>query len=102
VGGVPREWPLLAIFLSVLLDASTTTLGLALGLGEAGPVASRIIYALGPLYWLLEAGALLGLYYVILRCTRLPPGPASAVVILGPWVAGWHNAGLIARVVLGG
>lgn len=47
------------IFLSVILDAVSTHLGLWLGLGENGPLASRILPLLGPAYWLLELTVLL-------------------------------------------
>lgn len=37
--------------LASMLDAASTTMGLALGLQELGPVASGMLEALGPLYW---------------------------------------------------
>ena len=92
---------MLFMLASTLLDAATTSLGLALGLPEAGPLASRLLPPLGPLYWPLQQLALQLLY-------RLPerrlgdPGLAEAIAALGPWAAGWHNLGLILRVAAGG
>jgi uncharacterized membrane protein len=92
----------LILFLAVLLDASTTTIGLAMGLGEAGPLASRLLSVLGLGYWLLELTVLLFIYYLIRRIARLPAEYAILASTAGPWTAGWHNMGLVLRVVLGG
>ncbi len=91
--------PRLTIVVAVLLDAATTTLGLGLGVPEAGPLASRLLPLLGPLYWVFQLTLLLGLYR-LLR-TRLPPDWAATIAALGPWAAGWHNAGLLLRGAFG-
>ena len=82
------------VVLAVLVDTASTILGLSLGLGEAGPVASRLLPLMGPLYWPLEAAVLYGLYR-LLRRAGVPRGLASALAALGPWLAGWANLGLL-------
>ena len=90
--------PRLLIFLSVLLDAATTTTGLALGLAENGPIASRLLPSLGTLYWLLELTLLLILYY-IMRHAGLPEDHVALATAIGPWTAGWSNLGAVLRHV---
>ena len=87
----------LLVFLSVALDASSTILGLGLGLSENGPLASRLLAVLGLGYWLLEAAVLYGLY-LLLRL-RLPREWAALAAAAGPWLAGWHNLGLAMRLL---
>ena len=90
--------PRLLIFLSVLLDAATTTTGLALGMAENGPIASRLLPVLGALYWLLELLVVYVLYSVLARL-GLPGDVAAAASIAGPWLAGWSNLGVVLRHV---
>ena len=85
------------VALAVLLDAVTTTIGLSLGLLESGPVASRLLPILGPLYWPLQLAILLFLY-LALESTRYTRG-LGFTVGLGPWVAGWLNLYAIAGVL---
>lgn len=87
------------IFLSVILDAASTHLGLALGLAENGPIASRLLPSLGTLYWLLELTILLVLYYTVRRCAKLPSDYAVLAAVAGPWLAGWSNLGMVLRHV---
>ena len=86
----------LLIFLSVLLDAATTTTGLALGMAENGPVASMLLPSLGALYWLLELLVVYALYSMLARL-GLPGDVAAAASIAGPWLAGWSNLGVVLR-----
>lgn len=88
--------PKLLIFLSVLLDAVSTSLGLALGLAENGPIASRLLPVLGALYWLLELLVVYTLYSVLARL-GLPGDQAVLASIAGPWLAGWSNLGIVLR-----
>ncbi|BBC20936.1 hypothetical protein [Aeropyrum globular virus 1] len=101
-GGPGTRWYLAVLPLAVLLDATTTTIGLWLGLAENGPLASMLLPVLGPLYWLLELTVILILYNVIRRYARLPSDWAMLVSVIGPWTAGWANLAMVARVVLGG
>ncbi|MEB3774425.1 MAG: hypothetical protein GSR86_05820 [Desulfurococcales archaeon] len=87
--------PRLLMFLSVLLDAVPTHLGLWLGLGENGPLASRLMPSLGVLYWLLELGVLLIMYYI--RYTGLLGSRAALATVVGPWAAGWSNLCVVLR-----
>jgi len=76
------------VALALLLDFSTTIIGLGLGIPEGGPVASRILAVWGiPGYAGVEAGAVFSLYYIIRR--RAPGWERLAA--LGPWLAGWAN-----------
>ena len=88
------------IFLAVLLDMASTHLGLWLGFAEKGILASRILPSIGPLYWLLEAGLLYSLYYILRKLAGLPPWWAAAAAAVGPWTAAWSNVGLVLRVVV--
>jgi len=56
---------LFLLALAVLLDAATTSLGLALGSAENGPLASRLLPRLGALYWLLELAVVYTLHGVL-------------------------------------
>ena len=77
------------VAIALLLDLSTTILGLSLGIPEGGPVASRILAVWGvPGYAALEAGVTFSLYYVLRR--RAPGWERLAA--LGPWLASWANA----------
>ena len=89
----------LLVFLSVALDALSTSLGLSVGLAESGPLASRLLAVLGVAYFAVEAAVLYGLY-LLLRL-RLPRDWAALAVAVGPWLAGWRNLGLAMRL-LGG
>jgi len=102
--GRVKPRPPTLIFLSVILDAASTHLGLWLGLAERGPLASMLLHSLGPLYWLLESMVLLISYYIIRRSVRLPSGWATLATVTGPWLAAWSNLGYILRagVVLHG
>ena len=97
---VPSRYHPGLLALATLLDALTTSLGLWLGLAEAGPAASRLLPALGPLYWPLQLLVLLSLY---LTLERLPWTRGLGFLAgLGPWVAGWLNLYRILGVLLGG
>ena len=85
---------------AVLLDAASSTLGLSLGLGEAGPLASRLLPVLGLAYWPLELGVVLGLRW-LLEARGLPRSLASALAAVGPWLAGWRNLGLLLALGVG-
>ena len=87
------------IFLSVTLDAVSTHLGLALGLPENGPLASRLLPSLGILYWLLELITLYSLYYMVMKHTGLSGSYAALAAVIGPWLAGWSNLGTVLRRV---
>ena len=76
------------VALAVLVDAASTVLGLSLGLGEAGPLASWLLPLIGPLYWPIEAAVLYGLYRLLEargppRPRRTPGSPAGAT--RGSW-----------------
>ena len=81
---------------AVLLDAASTTLGLGLGLGEAGPLASRLLPLMGPGYWALEAAVVL-LLRGLLEARGLPRELAALAASVGPWLAGWRNLGILLR-----
>ena len=82
---------------AVLLDAASTIAGLARGAPEAGPVASRLLPLLGPAYWAVEAAVVHGLARILEERARLPRSLASALAVLGPWTAAWHNLALLIR-----
>ena len=85
--------------LAVILDAVSTTLGIMIGFGERGPLASRLLLLIGHAYWLLEALVLVSIYR-LLRWWGLRPEWASLASALGPWLAGWRNLGLVLGVLL--
>jgi len=79
------------VALALLLDFSTTVIGLGLGLPEAGPVASRILAVWGiPGYAAVEAGVVYSLYYILRKIPHTREWAALAA--LGPWLAAWLNA----------
>ena len=85
------------VVVTVLLDAASTILGLGLGLPESGPVASRLLPLMGPVYFAVELGVVYGLNR-LLRYTGHEGHRAATVASLGPWLAGWHNMGLLVRL----
>ena len=93
-GGRSTIWYLL-VLAAVLLDFSSTLLGLRLGLPEAGPVAAKLLGMVGLAYFGLEAIILYSLYYITRKTTGLQPGYAALVAVVGPWLAGWHNIGIL-------
>lgn len=82
----------------VLLDGLTTILGLLLGLSEGGLVASRLLYVLGSLYFSLEYLVLSGLF-LVLEGYRVPCHAGLLTVGVGPWLAAWHNLGVLLGAV---
>lgn len=93
--------PLALVLLASLMDAATTSLGLALGLEERGPVASTALPLLGPLYWPLQA-ALLSLVYALLRRLGVDGWLAAGAAASGPWLAAWTNAAGLLSFIAGG
>ena len=85
------------VVLAVILDFSSTLVGLKLGLAERGLVAGRLLPVLGVAYFVFEFTVLYSLYYVLGK-TGLSREWAAAIVAVGPWLAGWSNIGLILRV----
>ena len=84
------------VAVALLLDFTTTIAGLSLGLPEAGPIASRLMALFGVAYFALEAGVIYTLYRVLAK--RIGSIYAQ-IAALGPWLAGWHNIIVLARVV---
>lgn len=82
--------PLLLLAGATLADAIWTTLGLSLGLTERGPVASRLLPELGPLYWLFQFTVLTLLYRALTRA-GLRSEVAAVTAALGPAVAAASN-----------
>ncbi len=85
------------VVVAVLLDFSSTLLGLKLGLAERGLIAGRLLPVMGVAYFLLEYAVLYSLYYAMSRI-GLPKQWAAAVAAVGPWLAGWHNLALLLRL----
>lgn len=83
------------VAVALLLDFATTILGLSLGLPEAGPVATRLMSIIGIAYFALEAAVIYTLYRVLAK--RIGSIYAQ-IAALGPWLAAWHNALVLARV----
>lgn len=89
------------ILLSVVLDAATTLVGLRIGLEEKGPIAKTLIPLIGPLYFLIEALALTGIYLLVKGILERTghQGIACPAVAAVPWLVAWHNLGLLLRTV---
>ena len=87
------------VMLAVLVDAASTIVGLSMGLREGGLLATRLIGVLGIAYFAVEAGILYTLYR-LLRDRIGSNDYAALIASLGPWLAGWHNIGLVLRGVL--
>ena len=66
-----------------------------MGLPEAGPVAAKLMSMVGLAYFALELVVLLFLYYIIRKITGLQPGYAALIAAVGPWLAAWHNIGIL-------
>ncbi len=88
------------VFLAVLIDFSTTILGLKLGLAERGLVAARLLPVTGVAYFAVEAAVVYGLHYT-LRRAGLDSQQAALAASVGPWLAGWHNLAVILRLAFG-
>ena len=84
------------VVIAVLLDFSSTLLGLHSGLAERGLIAGRLMPVLGVAYFLLEYAVLYSLYYAMGRA-GLSREWAAAIAAVGPWTAGWHNLALLLR-----
>ena len=61
---------------------------------EAGPVAAKLMSMVGLAYFGPEAVILYSLYYVT-RKIGLQPGYAALIAAVGPWLAAWHNIGIL-------
>ncbi len=94
LGGRSTVWYLL-VLAALLLDFSSTLIGLRLGLPEAGPIAAKLLGTVGLAYFALELVVLLFLYYIIRKTTGLQPGYAALIAAVGPWLAAWHNIGIL-------
>ena len=82
----------------ILLDAASTLLGIMLGLPEKGPLASLLIQTVGPLYFGIEFSIL----YLLCRVVGLSLDTRYAELVIAsvPWLAGWHNMGVVTAWML--
>jgi len=69
-------------------------LGLSLGLSEAGSVAARLIPVVGVAYFAEEAAILYG-FARIFESRGVPGEWAQLAAGIVPWLASWHNLGVI-------
>ena len=90
----------LLLALLVALDALTTTYALSLGLHEAGPLASRLLPVMGPLYFILvEYPVLLALVFLGRargrRLLEAVPFAAAALAVANnlAWIGGYTASG---------
>lgn len=82
------------VAVALLLDFTTTVIGLSLGLPEAGPVATRLMSIIGIAYFTVEATIIYTLYRVLAK--RIGSIYAQ-IAALGPWLAAWHNIIVLAK-----
>ena len=82
----------LLLGIAIVLDATTTLLGLGRGIPEAGPLARILIPVLGPAYFLL---VYVILYAVARILYRILGGPGVLAAAVGPWLAGWLNISIL-------